>query len=215
MEVQIYFCSTYNSLAGKGVLSLVPVDIFSPLFPSHLCPRDPPWPRELRMSSLFALSVNGAFFLPFSREFVLQRERFRFWKVYAASLPFFFVFLVFIVMMTYGNYLHRSMLCCTEWERWSPGSIVLDALCKQPAAFAFPFFPLSFSPSLSPFSGIVWDTLHKRGRKLCHLRTAQFVYFVTPLVCELHKYLFHFLAGRGDDFAASNQHFDSFPISCS
>lgn len=133
--------------------------------------------------SLFALSANRAFFLPLSREFVLQRERFRLWKVYAPSLSFFFVFLVFIVMMTYGNYLHRSMLCCTEWKCWSPGSIVLDALCKQPAGFAFAFFSsFLFSPSLSPFSGNVWDTLHKCGRKLCHLRTAQFVYFVTPLV---------------------------------
>lgn len=63
-----------------------------------------------------------------------------------SSSFFLFCFLVFIVMMTYGNYLHRSMLCCTEWKRWSPGSIVPDALCKQPAGFAFSFFLFSFFP---------------------------------------------------------------------
>lgn len=57
-----------------------------------------------------------------------------------------FCFLFFIVMMTYGNYLHRSMLHCTEWKCWSPGSIILDVLCKQPAGFAFSFFSLSFFP---------------------------------------------------------------------
>lgn len=88
---------------------------------------------------------------------------------FSFSLFFFFlVVLFFIVMMTYGNYLHRSMLRCTEWECWSPGSIVPDALCKQPAGFAFPSPPPPFLPP-SPFSGNVWDKLHQRGRKLCHL----------------------------------------------
>lgn len=40
-------------------------------------------------------SANGEFFLPLSRAFVLQRERFGLWKVYALSLSLFFCFFVF------------------------------------------------------------------------------------------------------------------------
>lgn len=149
---------------------------------------------------MFALSASADFFLPLSREFVLQRERFGLWKVYAPSLSLFFVFLFFIVMMTYGNYLHRSMLCCTEWKCWSPGSIVPDALCKQPAGFAFSFFSLFFfSPPSLPFqgtSGISYTSV-EGSFAICE-QLSSFT-LSCPLYCELHKYLFSLFCWRGEE----------------
>lgn len=134
------------------------------------------------------------------------------------SFSFFLVFLFFIVMMTYGNYLHRSMLRCTEWKCWSPGSLVPDALCKQPAGFAFPFFPppplffFSLSPSLPLFSGNDWDKLHKCKEgsfAICDQLSS--LPLLCPLRCELHEISVFFLCWRF--LAVPTQHFDSFPVS--
>lgn len=117
------------------------------------------------------------------------------------SFSFFLVFLFFIVMMTYGNYLHRSMLCCTEWKCWSPGSLVPDALCKQPAGFAFPFFPppplffFSLPPSLSfqGMTGISYTSVRKEALP----SVTSSVRFLCCASCAVNftKYLFSFCAG--------------------
>lgn len=140
----------------------------------------------------------------------MQRERFGRWRVYAPSLS---SFLFFIVMMTYGNYLHRSMLCCTEWKRWSPGSIVPDALCKQPAGFAFfSFYFLLFFPPPPSFpswgtSGISYTSVEgsvaicEQPRPLAPSR---------PLYRELGKcfvffFFFFFAEGGGGRCAEQSQ----------
>lgn len=136
MEFQSDFSLIYNSWLGRVIyptflwMFSVP---YSPLSSALEIPHG-----SLKERGVCLLSARGEFFLPLSREFVLQRGEV--WALESlCSFSFFLVFLFFIVMMTYGNYLHRSMLCCTEWKCWSPGSLVPDALCKQPAGFAFPF----------------------------------------------------------------------------
>lgn len=43
-------------------------------------------------------------------------------------------------MMAYGNYLHRRMLCSSEWKCWNPCSIILVDLCKQASCVFFVVF---------------------------------------------------------------------------
>lgn len=138
------------------------------------------------------------------------------------SFSFFLVFLFFIVMMTYGNYLHRSMLGCTEWKCWSPGSLVLDALCKQPAGFAFPFFsffslfppPLFFFPLPSCLSlcfqgtpGISYTSVRKEA--LPSVTGSLLFLWRAPRAANFTKYLFSFSCWRS--LAVPAQHFHSSP----